>query len=62
MLIYRRFGTTYPSYFQGQAVREEIQNFQIHGTETRLVCLLNTFLVAVLSVLSRDNSALLYNV
>jgi hypothetical protein len=39
--------------FKNKAVQEKILNFQIHGTEMRLFCLLNTFLVAFLSVFAR---------
>ena len=43
--------------FKGQEVQDEIQNFQIHSTDTRLVFLSNTFLIAVLIALARTNSA-----
>jgi hypothetical protein len=49
--------------FKGQEVQDEIQNFQIHSTDTpRLVFLLNKYLVVVLTALARTNSAVLYNV
>jgi hypothetical protein len=47
--------------FKGREVQEEIQNFQIHGSDMRLF-LLNTFLVAVFIVFAITNSAFLYNV